>query len=72
MKIEDNNAIECARSLDRAQSSLNRRDAREFRAAVRNLQKYVEKDGRWQSAVKFLARSIDSAPLSTSMITGSQ
>ena len=71
MKLEDNTAIECARSLDRAQSSLNRRDAREFRAAIRDLQKHVEKNGRWQSAVKFLARSIDSVPLSTSL-AGSQ
>jgi hypothetical protein len=72
MKLKDTTAIECARSIARAQSSLNRRDAREFRAAIRDLQKHVEKNGRWQSAVNFLARSIDSAPVSTSMLAGSQ
>jgi hypothetical protein len=64
-------AIEFERSVARAQSSLNRRDAQEFRAAIKDLQKLVGKNGRWQSAVNFLARSIDSAPVSTSLFARS-
>lgn len=52
-------AIEFERSIARAQSSLNRRDVQEFRAAIEELQKLVPTNGRWQSAVNFLARSID-------------
>jgi hypothetical protein len=65
-------AIEFERSVARAQSSLNRRDAHEFRAAIKDLQKLVGKNGRWQSAVNFLARSIDSAPVSTSLLARSR
>lgn len=54
-------AIEFERSIARAQSSLNRRDVQEFRAAIEDLQKLVKANGRWQSAVNFLARSIDPA-----------
>jgi hypothetical protein len=63
--------IEFERSLARAQSSLNRQDVQEFRAAIKDLQKLVGNNGRWQSAVNFLARSINSAPVSTSPLVRS-
>jgi len=69
MKIQEPSkdpSVEFERSLARAQSSLDRRDAQEFRAAVQDLQILAGKNGRWQSAVKFLARSIELTPASTS------
>ena len=56
------NAVEFERSLARAKSSLDRHDVQEFRAAIRDLQKLVEKNGRWESAVNFLARSLETPP----------
>jgi hypothetical protein len=55
--------IEVARSLARAQSSLDRQDLQEFCAAVIDLQKLVpDQSGQWQGALNFLARSIKQVP----------
>jgi hypothetical protein len=70
MNIKDT-SIEFEQSLARVQLSLDRRNVREFRAAIRDLQRMVGKSGRWQSAVNFLARSINSAPVSTSLLARS-
>ena len=64
MNTQDTTA-EFEKSLARAQSSLVSRNAQEFRAAVQDLQKLVERDGRWQGAVNFLVRSIDATPVIT-------
>jgi hypothetical protein len=65
----DDTAIEFERWIARAQSSLNRHDAQEFRAAIKELERLAGENGRWQSAVNFLARSIDSTPTATTLPT---
>jgi hypothetical protein len=65
MNIKDT-SIEFERSITRAQSSLDRRNPQEFRAAIQDLQRLVGKTGRWQSAMNFLARSTNLAPVPAS------
>jgi hypothetical protein len=62
--------IEVERSLALAQSSLNRQDIEGFCAAVKDLQKLVQnQSGQWQSAVNFLARSIQPNSLTPTVPT---
>ncbi|HET6407180.1 MAG TPA: hypothetical protein VFG14_04805 [Chthoniobacteraceae bacterium] len=61
---------EFEQSLARAQACLTQQDLPGFRAAVKDLQNLVkDQSGQWQSAVNFLARSVDSSPRPAGALT---